>query len=81
MDVKEAEEIEERKTKPEELEKYRKILPKEIAENRVFIPFHGKCPDVPKGESWKDEKYWLDFERAIERPLLGFNLRFSQGVG
>jgi hypothetical protein len=59
-------------TSPEELEKLLARLPK----TPILIPIkpNEKKPDVPKGESWKDPKYYLTPTQAVERLKLGKNV-------
>ncbi len=63
-------------TTPEEFIKFLKLLPK----TPILIPIlaNSKLPDIPKGESWKDEKHYLTPERAIKR-LENGDLSFKFG--
>jgi predicted transcriptional regulator len=56
----------------EEFEKWLKFLPWDP----WLIPCveHGKVPDIPKDESWKDAKYRLTVEQAKERIRSGLNV-------
>jgi len=59
-------------TKPEELHTFLSLLP----HTPILIPIvaNGKKPDVPEGESWKDSKFYLTPERAIQRLKEGLNV-------
>lgn len=59
-------------TSTEEFDKWLKLLPW----NPYLFPCvkNGKEPDIPKDESWKDEKWHLTVEQARERLKSGLNV-------
>ncbi|KXA92188.1 hypothetical protein AKJ64_03815, partial [candidate division MSBL1 archaeon SCGC-AAA259E17] len=62
-------------TKVGEFDRFIEHLPEEIAESLWFIPVReDKAPDIPEGESLRDEKFRLGLEEARERLEDGKNV-------
>jgi hypothetical protein len=63
-------------TDPAQFQRFLTLIPDEINPHIWFIPLGMglKSPDIPKGESAKDEKYRLTPEKAHERIKKGINV-------
>ncbi len=63
-------------TDPAQFQRFLTLIPDEINPHVWFIPLGMglKSPDIPKGESAKDEKYRLTPEKAHERIKKGINV-------
>lgn len=59
-------------TSVEEFDKWLSLLPWEPW--LIPVQRHGKAPDLPKGESWKDSKWRLTIEGARQRIIDGLNV-------
>ena len=67
------------RTCPDEFKKFWNLLPRELRSDAWLFPVvrGGKEPDIPKGESWQDEKHRLDPEQAFSRLEEGKNVGIS----
>ena len=65
-------------TRVKEFEKWLKQIPTKLWNDLWFIPIvpNSKIPDVPKGESWLDEKYRLSIDDVVNRLKAGKNAAF-----
>lgn len=65
------------KTSLEEFSRWLDLIPKKLHDRLFLLPIrrHGKSPDVPKDESWKDHRLTID--EAIERLIQGKNVAYS----
>ena len=63
-------------TDPSQFRVWLDLLPPDIRGRLVLIPLqhNSKVPDLPEGESWKDPKYHLTPEQALERLESGKNV-------